>query len=94
LNITGIIWLEEIVEKLQRRHTVQQEEVREVLRNRPKFRFIEKGDRRGEDVYAAFGQTAAGRYLSVFFVQKQDKRALILSARDMSARERRQYERK
>jgi hypothetical protein len=32
LKLSGIIWLEEIVEKIERKHHVTQEEVREVLR--------------------------------------------------------------
>ena len=43
---------------------------------------------------SAAGQTDAGRYLVVFFVYKADNTALVLSARDMDRRERRQYERK
>jgi hypothetical protein len=31
------------------------------------FRFVEKGHRRGENVYSAMGQTSGGRYLIVFF---------------------------
>ena len=34
-----------------------------------------RGHRAGEDVYGAFGQTEAGRYLVVFFVYKKDGRA-------------------
>ena len=94
MKITGIIWLEEIVEKLARKHGVEQQEVREVLSSSPEFRFIEKGHRAGENVYAAFGQTDAGRYLIVFFVYKKDKRALILSARDMTRAERKSYGKK
>jgi uncharacterized protein len=45
-------------------------------------------------VYAALGQTGSGRYLIVFFVHKPDHRALILSARNMTAAERRRYEKK
>ena len=52
MKITGLIWLEEIVEKLARKHRVQQDEVRELLANSPQFRFIEKGHRRGENVLA------------------------------------------
>ena len=59
-----------------------------------KFRFVEKGHREGEDVYAALGQTEAGRYLVAFFVRKLDGRALPVSARDMNSRERKLYERK
>ena len=57
MKLTGIIWLEEIVEKIERKHRVTQEEVREILRGPSHFRFVEKGHRRGENVYAALGQT-------------------------------------
>jgi uncharacterized DUF497 family protein len=94
LKIRGIIWLEDIVEKLAWKHHVQQHEVIEVLRNAPMFRFIENGHRPGEHVYSGSGQTEAGRYLIVFFVYKANKKALIVSARDMSRAERRRYEQK
>ncbi|MBI4620466.1 MAG: BrnT family toxin [Desulfobacterales bacterium] len=92
MKIEGIIWLDEILEKLARKHNVQQSEVREALTNKPRFRFVEKGHRSGENVYVAMGKTYGGRYLIVFFVHKTDKRALILSARDMTKAERRLYE--
>ncbi len=94
MKIAGFVWLEEIVQKLVWKHSVETEEVREVFLNNPKFRFIEKGHRKDENVYAAFGQTDAGRYLSCYFVHKQDGRALVLSARDMSDAERKRYGRK
>jgi len=62
--------------------------VREIFLNNSKFRFVEKGHRKDENVYAVFGQTDAGRYLSYYFVYKKDNRALILSARDMTDAER------
>lgn len=92
MKIEGLIWIDEIVEKLIRKHNVYQHEVKEVLDNRPYFRFVEKGHRQGENVYAAMGQTNSGRYLIVFFVYKKERRALILSARDMTHGERRRYE--
>ncbi len=92
--IEGLVWLDEIIEKLIWKHHVQQSEVREILSNKPYFRFVEKGHRREEDVYAALGQTIGGRYLIVFFVYKKDKHILILSARDMTPAERRRYEQK
>ncbi len=58
------------------------------------FRFVEKGHRPGENVYLAFGQTNAGRYLTIFFVYKKNHQALILSARDMTIAERKRYEQK
>jgi uncharacterized DUF497 family protein len=86
--------LDEIVEKLARKHQVSTNEVREVLNSKPRFRFVEKGLRSGEDLYAAMGRTQAGRYLIVFFVYKRNRAALPVSARDMSPPERRKYERK
>jgi uncharacterized DUF497 family protein len=94
LKIVGFIWLEEIVEKLSRKHHVDAAEVAELFANAPRFLFVEKGHRTGENVYSGVGQTDAGRYLICFFVYKQDRRALVLSARDMSGAERKRYERK
>jgi uncharacterized DUF497 family protein len=95
LNVRGIIWIEEFVEKLARKHGVTRDEVRQVLRDRKtKYRFLEKGHERGENVYAALGQTSAGRYLIVFFVRKRDGRALVVSARTMTDAERKRYETK
>ncbi len=93
MKIESIIWLEEIVEKLWRKHHVSDAEVQEVLENRPRFRFLENGHR-PEDVYLALGQTDAGRHLAVFFVFKRSGEALIVSARGMTQAERRRYEQK
>lgn len=94
MKLSGVIWLEEIVEKIERKHHVTQDEVREILRTSLYFRFVEKGHRRGENVYSALGQTSAGRYLIVFFVRKKAGQALPISARDMTASERRRYEKR
>jgi hypothetical protein len=76
------------------KHGVGREEVDEVLENRPKFRFVEKGRSEGEDVYVAQGRTDAGRYLLVFFLLKTTRQVLVITAREMSSKERRRYERK
>jgi uncharacterized protein len=57
-------------------------------------RFVEKGHVPGENMYAAMGQTEAGRYLIAFFIHKPDGRALILSARNMDNAEKKLYRRK
>jgi hypothetical protein len=57
----------------------------------PRYRFIETGDIEGENLYAALGQTEEGRYLTVYFVHKKTGEALIVSARDMTRKERRTY---
>jgi len=59
--------------------------------NKPKFQRKEKGFKPGEDVYAALGRTNTGRLLSVFFIHTKDQRAIIVSARDMSQKERKKY---
>jgi uncharacterized protein len=94
MYIDDFIWLPDIMDKLAAKHQVTQDELEEVFFNRPHYRFIESGYQLGEDVYAALGQTKAGRYLIVFFIHKPGHLALILSARDMDHKERRQYERR
>jgi len=94
MRIDGFVWLLDIVDKLWAKHRVDQDEAEEVFFNRPRFWFVENGDREGEDVYAATGQTDAGRYLIVFFIYKADRTALILSARDMDSKERKRHGRK
>jgi len=74
VKIKALIWLEEIVEKLTRKHNVSQEEVRQVLVNSRHVRFVEKGHRAGENVYSALGQTDGGRYLIVFFFPRGENR--------------------
>lgn len=94
MKITGLLWLEDLVDKIAHKHAVKQAEVREVFNNRPRFRFVEKGHRLGENMLSALGQTDAGRYLIVFFIHKRDGQALVLSAREMTASERRLYGKK
>ena len=93
MQIDEIIWQQQFVEKIAIKHGVEKTEVEEVLSNRPRFRFVSKGNRAGEDVYSAMGQTDAGRYLIIFFIRKSNRRALVISARDMTRTERRNYER-
>lgn len=94
MEIRGLIWLDEIVDKLAWNHNVGRTEVLETLSSGPRIRFVEKGHREGENVYAAFGRSAEGRYLVVFFVLKSGKQALVISARTMTARERKCYEKR
>src|SRR5947208_3395410 len=82
------------IDKLWAKHHVDKDEAEEVFFNRPRFWFVENGDREGEDVYATTGRTDAGRFLIVFFIYKPDKTALILSARDMDSKERKRHGRK
>ena len=60
--ITQIIWKAQFVEKLAAKHGVSVEEAEEVLRSKPHIRKVGRGHVKGEHVYAAYGQSAVGRY--------------------------------
>lgn len=90
MKIKGIIWLPIVIDKLLRKHALTQEEVEQVFVNGPQYRFLERGKIVGEDVYAAYGRTDAGRYVTVIFILKSGK-ALVITARNMDRKERRQY---
>jgi uncharacterized DUF497 family protein len=95
MKIRRVVCPPAIEEKLARKHQVTVPEVRQVLLSSPRIRFGEQGYTPGDDVYAAFGQSWDGRYLAVFFVYKADTvTAIVISARDMTAAERRRYGRK
>lgn len=91
MRVEGFIWLLEVVDKLESKHSVTVSEVESVFTHRPLFSKIEKGNIKGEDVYRALGQSEAGRYLAVFFIYKKSHEALIISARDMKHQERKHY---
>lgn len=94
MNISDLIWRSTVVEKIIARHHLQPGEVEQVFWNNPHFRFVGSEDVRGEDLYAALGRTDSGRYVIAFFIRKSAGRALIISARDMDAKERRAYEKR
>lgn len=94
MQVAGIIWHRNVIDKLLQKHNVTVDEVEEVFNNQPHYRFIETGDVEGEDLYAALSQTKAGRYLIVFFIHKLSGEALIISARDMTGKEKRIYAKK
>lgn len=89
--LTRIIWKDQFVEKLAVKHGVSVVEVEEVLRSNPLIRKVGKGHVKGENVYAAYGQSAAGRYLVVIYIRKPAGVLLPISAREMDDAERRYY---
>ena len=89
-----LIWLPDIVDKLIEKHQVETFEVEEVFASYPRVFRGPKGHYPGEDVYYALGRTDAGRYLFIVFIRMKNGQGLVLSARDMTARERRQFSRK
>lgn len=91
MRLYEVIWKDRFVEKIADKHGVATEEIEDVLFSGPHVRFAEKGRVKGENLYAAYGQTEAGRHLVVFFIRKRQTAALPISARDMSHAERRYY---
>jgi len=94
MKISGFIWFDEVIEKIETKHYTTLPEVEEIFVGKPKFKKMKKGKFRGEDVYRVLGQTSAGRYLAAFFIYKLNHKALILSARDMDDKERTNYGKK
>ena len=91
MRINDILWLPDIVDKLDWKHGVHPKEVEQVFDGDPQYRRIERGKVHGEDLYTAQGQTDTGRYLIVFFMHKKSGAALVISARDMTTKERKRY---
>src|ERR1051325_1614425 len=89
--ISRIIWKDQFVQKLAEKHGVSQSEAEEVLNARPHIRKMSKGQVRGENVYAAFGQSEAGRYLVIFYILKLTGAIMPISGRDMDEAERKYY---
>ena len=91
--ILKIIWKDQFVDKLERKHGVSAFEVEEVLDASPHIRRAARGQVKDEDLYAAYGQTSSGRYLIIFYIRKISGALLPISARDMDDAERKYYER-
>jgi hypothetical protein len=71
MRITGFIWIEEVLDKLLRKHDVQGQEVVEVFDGNPKFRFVEKGNREGETRLLGHGPNGRGKtYRRILRLQK------------------------
>lgn len=94
MNLEQIVIPQAIEDKLESKHNVTRREVEQVFAASPQFRFAEKGHVRGENLYRAIGRTASGRYLVVFFILKGNRTALVISARDLTPAERKQYGKK
>ncbi len=80
MQVHEVVWKDRFVEKIALKHDVTTAEVEEVLFSQPHVRFAEKGRVKDENLYVAYGQTAAGRYLVVFFIRKRSTAALPITA--------------
>jgi uncharacterized DUF497 family protein len=73
--------------KIQQRHNVLPEEAEECFFNRHKIR-------RYSSRYWFYGQTDAGRYLFIVYIRKGVHKIRIISARDMTDREKQYFRRR
>ncbi len=62
LEVRGLIWFDEIVNKLTWKHNVTCLEVKEVFASNPLVIFVEKGHCKGENLYVSSGSTEKCRY--------------------------------
>ena len=91
LRIERIIWIGKFVQKIYQKHGITIEEVEDALLSNPLFRRARRGHVQAEDLYFAYGRTNAGRYIFIVFVWKHEDAVLVISAREMTQRERRYY---
>jgi uncharacterized DUF497 family protein len=89
LKIEKISWDQETVDHISN-HLVSPEEVEEVLFNDADIPLIMRGK---EDKYLAYGKTYGGRLLFNVWASKY-KRTRIITARDMTEKEKRSYRRR
>ena len=55
---------------------------------------METGDIENEHLYTALGRSDSGRHLIVFFIHKSTGEALVISAREMTQKEKKSYGKK
>jgi len=87
---TGFEWDTHNAEKNWRKHRVSPEECEEVFFNRPLVVAEDTGRSGQEPRYYCLGQTGYGRFLFMVFTVRGDL-IRIISARDMSRKERNVY---
>jgi uncharacterized DUF497 family protein len=86
----GFQWDEGNLQKVLRRHHVSKEECEHVLLRHSFYAEVNETHSTTEPRYCVMGRTASRRYLYVTFTIRGDL-IRVISARDMSRRERRIY---
>ncbi|MDP2970306.1 MAG: BrnT family toxin [Deltaproteobacteria bacterium] len=89
MKIEKISWDQETVDHISN-HLVSPEEVEEVLFNEDEAPIIMRGK---EGKYLAYGKTHGGRLLLIVWASKY-KKTKIITARDMTEKEKRFYRRR
>jgi uncharacterized DUF497 family protein len=94
MHLKEIIWIDRFKSKIEKKHNVSSDEVEQALFSGALFRRANRGRINGEYIYVAYGRTYGGRYLFIVFIYKSSMTALIISARDMTTKERKYYNEK
>ena len=89
--IEGFEWDKGNIDKNYDKHKVSNLECEEIFMNEPLLIFPDDLHSNTEDRYTAFGRTNHFRFLALTFILRKN-RIRVISARDMSAKEKRQYE--
>jgi len=88
---TGFDWDEGNLVKNWQRHRVSASECEQIFFNRPLVTAVDVRHSQQEARFYALGHTDAGRLLFVVFAVRS-RRVRVISARDMSRKERKVYE--
>jgi len=93
-QITGFDWDESNKTKNADKHDVLPSEAEQVFVNQPLIIGENEGHSRQEERWFAYGITATGRLLFVVFTLRNENTLIrVISARDMTVKEKRNYER-
>ncbi len=90
-QFTGFQWDEGNIDKNLLKHQVQNWECEQIFFNEPLIMLDDPKHSLSEKRWAAFGQTNAGRLLTIIFT-KREKLLRVISARDMNRKEKKFYE--
>lgn len=90
-QFTGFQWDEGNIDKNLLKHQVQNWECEQIFFNEPLIILDDPKHSLPEKRWAAFGQTDAGRLLTIIFT-KREKLLRVISARDMNRKEKKFYE--
>jgi uncharacterized DUF497 family protein len=92
-RIVGFQWDEGNARKSLDKHAVSQSEAEEVFTNQPLLLLADARHSGAELRLHAFGHTDAGRLLQITFTLRDDGTLIrVISARDMSRKERERYD--
>ena len=90
MKITRVYFATEEIEGKINRRGINLNDICDVFRQRPVIH-VDGRDRFGNKKYFAWGQTREGRYLFIVFVPERPSDGRIISARDMTAREKKRH---